>query len=154
QIAYYRARAGEYDEWFYRIGRYDRGADLNKAWFDEIETLMLEVQALGQVERTLELACGTGIWTHELAKISAHITAIDASSEVIEINRQKVRHPDTNYVEADLFTWQPDTEYDLVFMAFWMSHVPPDKLNSFLETVRKATKTGGRMIMMDSMPDD
>ena len=29
QIAYYRARAGEYDEWFYRIGRYDRGAELN-----------------------------------------------------------------------------------------------------------------------------
>lgn len=29
QIAYYRARAGEYDEWFYRIGRYDRSAEFN-----------------------------------------------------------------------------------------------------------------------------
>lgn len=26
QIAYYDARANEYDEWFYRIGRYDRGS--------------------------------------------------------------------------------------------------------------------------------
>ena len=25
QIAYYRARAGEYDEWWFRTGRYDRG---------------------------------------------------------------------------------------------------------------------------------
>ncbi len=25
QIAYYQARAGEYDEWFFRQGRYDRG---------------------------------------------------------------------------------------------------------------------------------
>ena len=29
QIAYYRARAGEYDEWFLRQGRYDRGSELN-----------------------------------------------------------------------------------------------------------------------------
>jgi hypothetical protein len=27
QIAYYRARAGEYDEWFLRQGRYDRGLE-------------------------------------------------------------------------------------------------------------------------------
>ena len=25
QIEYYRARAGEYDEWWFRTGRYDRG---------------------------------------------------------------------------------------------------------------------------------
>lgn len=28
QIAYYRARATEYDEWFYRQGRYDRGPEV------------------------------------------------------------------------------------------------------------------------------
>ena len=32
QIDYYRARAGEYDEWWFRRGRYDRGADLNSRW--------------------------------------------------------------------------------------------------------------------------
>ena len=26
QVDYYRARAGEYDEWFFRTGRYDLGA--------------------------------------------------------------------------------------------------------------------------------
>lgn len=26
QIDYYRSRAAEYDEWFLRTGRYDRGA--------------------------------------------------------------------------------------------------------------------------------
>ena len=33
QIDYYRNRATEYDEWFYRIGRYDRGEKLNQQWF-------------------------------------------------------------------------------------------------------------------------
>jgi ubiquinone/menaquinone biosynthesis C-methylase UbiE len=153
QIAYYRARAGEYDEWFYRIGRYDRGTELNKLWFAEVEVLMREVQALGRVEHTLELACGTGIWTRQLAKISGHVLAVDASPEVMEINRGKTGGASVEYLQADLFNWQPETQYDLVFMAFWMSHVPPEKLDDFLDTVRRATREGGRVFMIDSLPD-
>ena len=33
QIDYYRARAGEYDEWFLRQGRYDHGEKFNERWF-------------------------------------------------------------------------------------------------------------------------
>ena len=32
QRAYYRARAPEYDEWWQRRGRYDRGSDLAEEW--------------------------------------------------------------------------------------------------------------------------
>ena len=32
QIAYYRARADEYDEWFLRRGRYDHGDAENARW--------------------------------------------------------------------------------------------------------------------------
>ena len=36
QIEYYRERASEYDEWFLRQGRYDRGPERNAQWFAEI----------------------------------------------------------------------------------------------------------------------
>ena len=36
QIAYYRARAEEYDEWWFRQRRFDRGAELNAAWFADV----------------------------------------------------------------------------------------------------------------------
>ena len=36
QIAYYRARAAEYDDWFFRRGRYDRGRDFNEQWTGEL----------------------------------------------------------------------------------------------------------------------
>lgn len=61
QIAYYKARAKEYDEWFYRIGRYDRGSEINQRWFDEVAALKNVVQQVGTVDSILELACGTGI---------------------------------------------------------------------------------------------
>lgn len=40
QIAYYKARADEYDEWFLRQGRYDRGDELNQQWFAEVSQVI------------------------------------------------------------------------------------------------------------------
>lgn len=50
----------------------------------------------------------------------------------------------------DLFTWQPDTEYDLVFFAFWLSHVPPKLLDSFLTKVYQSVRVGGQLFIIDS----
>ena len=76
QIEYYRARASEYDEWFYRLGRYDQGGALNQQWFAEAEICMRRLQSTGPVNSALELAAGTGIWTHELLKLAATVTAV------------------------------------------------------------------------------
>lgn len=153
QIAYYRARAGEYDEWFYRVGRYDWGAERNAKWFAEVETVMQALRSVGKVGTVLELAAGTGNFTRELATLAGQVTALDASLEVLEINRDKVKSANVIYQQADLFNWQPDQQYDVVFMSFWMSHVPPEKLDGFLDTVRQATKAGGRVYMVDSLRD-
>lgn len=151
QIEYYRARASEYDEWFYRIGRYDQGEELNKKWFDEAELAMQKLQSLGPVNLVLELAAGTGIWTRELRKIANHITVLDSSPESLAINRQKLDHPaNVTYQQTDLFTWEPDQQFELVSFTFWLSHVPPDEVDSFLAKVYRATKPGGKVWMVDS----
>jgi demethylmenaquinone methyltransferase/2-methoxy-6-polyprenyl-1,4-benzoquinol methylase len=150
QIEYYRARAGEYDEWFYRKGRYDYGAALNQQWFDEAQHVMATLHALGPVDSVLELACGTGIWTEQLVRIAGHITAIDASPEVIAINREKLKSEKVTYVQADLFEWEPERQYDLVFFGFWLSHVPPDQLDTFLAKVARAAQPGGQLFIVDS----
>ena len=43
QVAYYQARAGEYDEWFLREGRHDRGPEWNRRWFSELEEVRREL---------------------------------------------------------------------------------------------------------------
>ena len=153
QIAYYRARAGEYDEWFYRLNRYDRGAEVNQQWFDEAEIVRQALFSLGHVGGALELACGTGIWTQELTKLADHVTAIDAAEEVLAINRAKLNVANVTYEQADLFAWQPTQQYDLVFFSFWLSHVPPERLAPFLAMVNRALKPGGRLFLIDSTPD-
>lgn len=154
QIAYYRARASEYDEWFYRLNRYDKGDDLNHQWFEDVAILMQAVSGLGHVGSALELACGTGIWTRELVKLADQVTALDASPEMIALNRAKLNAPNVTYQQVDLFDWQPDQQYDLVFFAFWLSHVPPERLAVFLATVSRAVRPGGRVFMIDSREND
>jgi demethylmenaquinone methyltransferase/2-methoxy-6-polyprenyl-1,4-benzoquinol methylase len=153
QIAYYRARAGEYDDWWHRRGRYDRGPEFNAKWFAEAAIVRAALHGLGSLDEVLELACGTGIWTAELLKISRQITAIDASPEVIEINRHRLSSSKVRYVEADLFAWQPEREFHLVFLGFWLSHVPPERLDGFLEKVRRSVRPGGCIFIVDSLFD-
>ena len=151
QIEYYRARAGEYDEWFYRKGRYDQGEELNRRWFSEAAWCFEKLHSLGPVGRALELAAGTGIWTRELRQMADHVTVVDASSEVLRINREKLGDvANVEHVQVDLFAWEPTDRYDLVSFTFWLSHVPASHVDEFLAKVYSATRPGGTVWMVDS----
>ena len=121
QIDYYRARAGEYDEWWFRTGRYDRGPEFNAHWRAEVVLVEAALDAW-LTERApatlLELACGTGLFTRHLARRVPRMTAVDASPEVLALNQNRVAAANVQYVEADLFSWRPATRYDAVFFSF------------------------------------
>jgi ubiquinone/menaquinone biosynthesis C-methylase UbiE len=149
QIDYYREVATEYDEWAYNNNSDDHGA-INQQWYDEASIVRAALHAIPKVDHALELACGTGIGTRELVKIANRVTAIDASPEMININRAKVNSPQVEYLQADLFAWEPQTQYDLIFFGFWLSHVPPAQVVPFLEKVQRALKPNGVVFMVDS----
>ncbi len=154
QIDYYRARAPEYDEWFYRQGRYDRGPEHTRQWESEAQQVRDQLQSQAGFAHILELAPGTGIWTGELIQIGARVTALDASPEMININRVKLQSDRVDYRRVDLFEWRPRRQYDMVFFGFWLSHVPAEKLAAFLENVNAALKPGGRLFIVDSRAPD
>ena len=150
QIAYYAARAAEYDDWWYRRGRYDRGAAGNARWFAEVARLQAWVAELGALGSVLELAAGTGLWTRLLAPQATSLHAVDASPEVLALNRARVRWPAVTYEVADLFEWEPPDRYDTVFFSFWLSHVPPELFDAFWEKVGRALAPDGRAAFIDS----
>ncbi len=154
QIDYYSARAPEYDDWFYRRGRYDHGAAHKKQWQQEVRQVREQLHSGGRQRQILELAPGTGIWTAELIKMGERVTALDASPAMLAINRAKLRSDAVEYQRADLFNWQPSRQYDMVFFGFWLSHVPADKLEAFLGAVRSALTPGGRLFFVDSQRPD
>ena len=154
QIAYYRARAGEYDEWFLRQGRYDRGPEQNRRWFAEVAQVADALRAFGPGGDVLELACGTGIWTERLIAHAASVTAVDSSPEMLALNRARLASLRVRYVQADLFAWQPERRYDVVFFSFWLSHVPLARFAAFWQLVRSCLAPGGRVFFVDSLYSD
>jgi SAM-dependent methyltransferase len=136
QRAYYSALAPHY---------LDQGLDLPGA--GELADSLDAFRPAGSV---LELACGPGTWTPQLLRHASDVTAVDASREMLAIAASRVpdRAP-VRFVEADLFTWEPDRRYDVVFMGFWLSHVPDARFESFWALVAAALAPQGRVFLAD-----
>src|SRR5215831_7029409 len=154
QIAYYRARANEYDQWWLRLGRYDRGPEINAQWSTEIDELHGALESFEPRGDVLELACGTGIWSRELARYADTLTLVDSSPEVLAINASRFSHPRVTRVEASIFDWQPERAYDVVFFSFWLSHVPLERFSDFWALVGTCLAPHGRAFFIDSGYDE
>jgi SAM-dependent methyltransferase len=135
QIAYYRALAADY---------LNQGLDLPGG--DEMTEALDAFQPTGSV---LELACGPGVWTGQLLRYAADLTAVDASPEMLAIAEARAGRERVRFIEADLFTWKPDRRYDVVFIGFWLSHVPAERFESFWSLVADCLKPGGRVFFAD-----
>jgi len=153
QRAFYRRRAPEYDEWWQRRGRYDRGEDATREWDAEVDRVAAALGGFGVEGDVLELAGGTGWWTQRLARTAGTLTVVDSSPEVLEQNRLRVGREDVRYVEADLFGWRPERRYDVVFFSFWHSHVPRRLVAEFWELVKSCLRPDGRVFLIDNRSD-
>ncbi len=153
QRSFYRARAPEYDQWWLREGRYDRGEELARAWHEQVATLEAALASFGATGDVVELAGGTGWWTERLARTADHLTVVDSAPETLALNRERVGRADVDYVVADLFTWRPERLYDVVFFSFWLSHVPRARFAAFWTLVRSCLAPGGRVFLIDNRND-
>jgi SAM-dependent methyltransferase len=153
QRLFYRARAPEYDEWWQRTGRYDRGKSQLLEWQRQVATVEDSLDSFGVKGKVLELAGGTGWWTQRLSQTADRLTVVDASPEALALNRERVGRSDVTYVVADLFDWQPDATYDVVFFSFWLSHVPRTRFREFWSLVHSCLHASGRVFLIDNRND-
>jgi trans-aconitate methyltransferase len=96
----------------------------------------------------LELACGTGHWTPLLAARARSVTAVDAAPEMLAVARQRARGLPVQFIQADVFGWQPPRRYDTVFFACWLTHVPPARFAAFWSMVGMALAPGGQGLLL------
>ena len=149
QKRYYAERAPEYDDWWYRRGRYTRDAEHERRWWHDVAELEARLRTFAPSGDVLELAAGTGIWTRRLVPTANRVVAVDANAETLALNTS-----DAELVRADVFEWEPVDTFDLVFFSFWLSHVPEERFDEFWSLVRAALAPGGRVFLVDSGAGD
>ena len=153
QVAFYRARAPRYDEWWQRRGAYARGPAVDLEFDRQVHHVEDALRSFAIGGDVLELAGGTGWWTERLARSADHLTVVDSSPEALELNRARVGDPGVEYHVADIFDWSPETRYDVVFFSFWLSHVPRRRFAGFWSMVRSYLRPAGRVFLVDNHQD-
>jgi 2-polyprenyl-3-methyl-5-hydroxy-6-metoxy-1,4-benzoquinol methylase len=141
QVAYYRARAAEYDA--------TSPVPADDASRGE---LVHALEAFAPRGRVLEFACGTGQWTATLAKHASELTAIDTSPEMLAIASSRIQDDRVRFIQADIFAWQPDGRYDVVFFSAWLTHVPPQRFDRFWALAADCLDQTGRVFFIDELP--
>lgn len=141
---YYGARAKEYES------IYHRDDPVRQA---ELAALASEMKATIAGRRILEIACGTGYWTAIACEAAEHITATDASPEVLEIARSKeLPTGKVLFREGDAYRLsEVPGEFDAGLACFWLSHVPKSRLAEFIEGFHRRLGEGAAVFLADNV---
>jgi SAM-dependent methyltransferase len=152
-IDYYDARVPEYDDWYLRRGRYSRGAIDDAVWNAELDAAGTWLDGLPWSGEIVELAAGTGWWSPLLAS-RGELTLYDTSPAALDRARDRlVAHGLRAHLHVRDAWAGPDRQVDGLFMGFWLSHVPRERLAAFLAICRSWLKPGGRFAFIDSLTD-
>jgi SAM-dependent methyltransferase len=140
-LAYYTRRAHEYERIYEKP---ERQTDLER-----LRTWLRKALA---GERILEVACGTGYWTAELAPVAAEIVATDASPEVLALVYEKQYPPNRVHFElADAYDLAHVAgRFTAGFAAFWWSHVPRERQPDFLASLHGRVGVGAAVVLLDN----
>ncbi|WP_300922291.1 trans-aconitate 2-methyltransferase [uncultured Desulfovibrio sp.] len=103
---------------------------------------LLECIAPDASQSILDLGCGTGTLTDQLAARAGSVVGIDASPEMI--GRAKQRFPHLAFMVGDALSLPFERQFDIVFSNAVFHWIPDhDRL---LKRIRRALKAQGRLI--------
>jgi ubiquinone/menaquinone biosynthesis C-methylase UbiE len=98
--------------------------------------------------KVLDIGCGTGSITRDIAKIVGHVTGIDNTEKFIESGKKQFSDvKNLELIAIDLFKYNPQEDFDLIVSARttqWLSDVP-----SALIKMKSMLKAGGTLSILD-----
>jgi demethylmenaquinone methyltransferase/2-methoxy-6-polyprenyl-1,4-benzoquinol methylase len=165
-VAYYQARAPEYDDWYLRRGRYEHGPIHDAAWNAELDVAGRWLDTLPIAGRIVELAAGTGWWSPLLASKGELWMYDAAEAPLVRARERLVAHQLRAHLHLRDAWAEPSADAstgdeasadgspaDALFAGFWLSHVERARTRAFLELAARWLAPGGRIALIDSLPD-
>lgn len=104
------------------------------------------------VNRCLEIGCGTGKNTQWLVEKAEHITAIDLSEEMLARAREKIKTDRVTFRQADITTeWVfADGLYNLIVFSLVLEHI--EHLEPIFEKAARVLQPGGYVYIGELHP--
>jgi SAM-dependent methyltransferase len=138
--AYYAKRAATYEEIYHGPERQD-----------DLLALQLRVRELMEGHDVLELACGTGFWTEQIAATAKSVLATDINPEMIALAKAKNLPADkAAFALQDINAFQPERPFTACFLGFWWSHVGRQDQVRFIAQLREKLGKDVLLVMIDN----
>ncbi len=112
----------------------------------ELSSAVMELAAAKPGERVLDIGCGCGTTTLELATHvgrDGSVTGVDISAPMLAVATSRNRAHNVTFVEADAATFAFDRDRDLIFSRFGVMFFS-DQIGAFTN-IRNALIPGGRL---------
>ncbi len=93
-------------------------------------------------ERILDIGCGLGQLTAELARSGARVTGLDNSASMVEAAR--AAHPGIEFIAADLVEFEAAEPFDAIFSNAALHWIHPPATAA--RRMAQALKPGGRLV--------
>jgi|GEM_PF-1375266 len=162
---YYDETAPEYDDYWTRRGKFFDPAS-NSVFLAQASELGREVTRFAASlphnsgTRVLDIACGTGKWTAQIAKTlpeGAQTFALDWSAAMLNEARLRLEEDEllakVSLIRADAYTLPfPNNSFDGILLGFWLGHVPATSALGFLSEVKRVLKPGGLILALEHAP--
>jgi cyclopropane fatty-acyl-phospholipid synthase-like methyltransferase len=97
----YPARAGA-DEYFKQVGKTVNGAPISPAQFDALMNDITRLLALQSDDIVLDLCCGNGLITREIASKCQQVVGVDFSEILIQRAKENATSPNVKYIQMDV----------------------------------------------------
>lgn len=107
---------------------------------------LLDHLHLGDDDRVLDLGCGTGHLTRQIAEQSAFAVGIDASEEMIAKAKTTQTHSDLAFLRADVRAIPLEESFDAVLSNAVLHWVDEADHDDVLADVRDVLRPGGRFV--------
>ena len=110
--------------------------------------LIIEAANITSDSETLEIGCGTGVFTELVSKTGANITACELCEELLEFTSKKSYASKVTFINKDATQLgsEHDSRYDVVWGSSVLHHLD---LKVLLPKMLKLMKPGGRFVFAE-----
>ncbi len=144
---------------YYQVAKTINKEPIKREIFDHINGLIAEILKLDAQETLIELCCGNGLCTYELAKICRQVIAADYSPHLIETAKAHKSAPNITYHRANVLDFLEEMKRDTslkptkFLMNDSLAYFEPADLEKILSSIVEIS--GGEFVfLIRGVPND
>ena len=116
-----------------------------------LDEIMEKLEASLSGQRVLELACGDGYWTDELAGFAEYVLATDINANLLETAKtRELPEEIVEFAVVDAMNPQVEGDFTACFAGFWWSHVKRQDQVEVITRLRKVLGKDSLLVLVDN----